>query len=255
MAYSMQHGKGRFDSDAWWGQGYIENWRLRESLICRWERNWDSMQQFDSALPDCIRCVAAPQTSVIQQSQSQIDQEINQQTCRQAAKDLWLADVPASYYHIRQALKFSATNTTVRKVYSEMTLLYGVQQDPSEYNAQWIREKNYKENVKIAIDLLSSYEGGDYPCANDGRVNVEYWFIKEFISVSNTTKTVRAIAAILQDERQNPWDENCGAYTLQQYVYYLISLWQFRIHVFVSFVVLEHIKTKKETIFIEALIF
>ena len=129
-------------------------------------------------------------------------------------------------------LKFSTTNKTVRTVFREMTLLYGGQQDPSEYNAQWIREQNYKENVKIAIDLLCSYEGGAYPCANDGRVNVECWFIKDFIGVSNTNKTVREIAAILQEERQNPWDENCGAYTLQQYVYYLISLRETRTNVF-----------------------
>jgi len=176
--------------------------------------------------------MAATQTFVNHQSQSQVDQEFNQQTCRQAAKDLWEANVPASYYDIRKALKFSTTNKTVRKVFTEMTLLCGGQQDPSEYNAQWIREQNYKENVKIAIDLLCSYAGGAYPCANDGRVNVEYWFIKDFIGVPNTNKTVRAIAAILQEERQNPWDENCGAYTLQQYVYYLISLRESRTNVF-----------------------
>ena len=99
--------------------------------------------------------------------------------------------------------------------------------------------------MKIAIDLLSSYEGGAYPCANDGRVNIEYWFIKKFLGVSNTTKTVRAIAAILQEERQNPWDENCGVYTPQQYVFYLISLREIRTNVFAFICRLERIQTKK----------
>jgi hypothetical protein len=158
------------------------------------------------------------------QTQSQADQEINKHTYREIAQDFWKRRVPTSYHDIQVVMGFAKTNKTVRKVFAEMTLLDGSYEDPSLFNSRWMRAYNYKENVKIAIELLSSYPSGAYPCANDDPCSFEYDYIKTFTGAVKTNNTVRAIAAILEEERMNPWDIDFCAYTLKQYVYYPVAL-------------------------------
>ena len=95
---------------------------------------------------------------------------------------------------------------------------------PVYLNARWIQEENYKDNVKSAMELLYSYPGGAYPCAHDGLVPFDYEKMKSFIGAEKTNKRVRAIAGILEGKRKNPWDEDDRAYTLQDFIHYLVAL-------------------------------
>ena len=182
------------------------------------------MRQSDMAIPGCTKCLVPKDSGECGQSQSQADQDYNKEENHKKAKQLLENNVPTTYWDIKEALGYSKTNKTVREIYCEMTLLDGDHEDPSVYNARWMREETYKDNVKSAIDLLYSYQGGAYHYVNNGPSTFEYGDIKSFIGVPKTNNTVRAIAAILQELRQNPWDEESRSYPLNEFTYYLIAL-------------------------------
>ena len=157
-------------------------------------------------------------------AQSQTAQELNKESYRTLAKKLLEQNVRVSYYDIRTAMRFTKTNKTVRAVHDEMTKLSGFYEDPSLQNARWVREENYRANVKKAIEVLYFYSASTLHSTPNGNMTITYANIRSFVGAVNSNNTVRAIGAILEETRTNPWDANAQAYTLRDFVYYLVPL-------------------------------
>ena len=254
MAYSPQQRKGDNDNfEQWWqtcteylwplmgvaggvqtpGDGCNETWhgcRTMEKNAANegyWEGYSVSTRHREMVTPRYNENPASKERGNGYQAQSQTAQEWNKESYRKFARAFLEQGVRVSYYDIRDAMGFTKTNKTVRAIHDEMTMLCGVYEDPSLLNARWIQEGKYKDNVNSAMELLYSYPGGAYPCAHDGPFTFDYEEIKSFLGATKTNKTVRAIAGILEEKRKNPWDEDDRAYTLQDFVYYLVAL---RVH-------------------------